>query len=291
MDEASIKKLLGDLETRLASTISASVLSGISTQLTNIDTKLSALEVTANENTKKITCNTIIANAAKTIATTAASDLKDIRTEVDILSQSTTNLHLNNTRLNSNVSRQSDFTKLLIEKNEDLTNRSLRKTIIIRGIPEGKQEKTWDDTRAVVVKALVEITDRTYDDLDSVFERIHRASKKNRQEESTSKPGPRKIHALLKDWNEIDKLSKALREGPKNNIYIDQQYGPLTTYRRNQAFMKRKSMKEAGTITGGHVKFPAYLHVRYKHGEKFVPCDDFSKIAIPDDVLSKLLDV
>ena len=291
MDEASIKSMFAQMENRLAASISASVLSGISNQLSNLETKLTTLEETVAANSKKSNCNAIASHAAKTLATSASNDIKDLRTEMDVLSVSTSNLDQFKDTVNSFNAKQATINHVLLEKAEDLTNRSLRKTVIIRGIPEERGEVSWDDTRKVVVNALVKYTGRSYDDLNSVFERIHRATKKestnNQQNRSTQ---PRIIHALLRDWNEIEKLSTALRKSEEQNgIYIDQQYGPLTTYRRSQALLKRKTMKEANTITGGHVKYPAVLFVRYSHGEKFVRCEDFSKLPIPDDVLLKII--
>ena len=288
MDEQKMITLLADMESRLATSFTNSI-GGISNQLASIESKLSSLEGIVSDNSKKIDCNTITANSAKTIASAATNDIKDLRTDLDVLSQNTSDLAQFRTNVDIFNNRQTNINNVLLEKAEDLTNRSLRKTIIIRGIPEEREEVSWDETRKVVVNVLMKHTGRTYEDLDNVFERIHRASQKKQPKDNRQKskqPQPRIIHALLRDWNEIDKLSSALRKSnEKNSIFIDQQYGPLTTYRRNVAMKKRMEMKEAKLITGGHVKFPAVLFVKYTHGDKFVRCDDFSKIPIPDDVL------
>ena len=134
--------------------------------------------------------------------------------------------------------------------------------------------------------AIAEATGAPVDNYSDVFERIHRGKKSN---DPKKKDKPRPIFAVLYDWKHIQSLSNELREAPPNNIYIDQQYGAITTYRRNLAFKKRKTLKDAKTITGGFVKFPAKLFVKYGRDTNNVFCEDFSHIEIPDDIIEQAL--
>ena len=137
----------------------------------------------------------------------------------------------------------------------------------------------------VVSQAIADATGEHIDRYMKIFERIHRGKKSNDPRNTL----PRPIFAIVHDWNEIDRLSEALRKAPPNKIYVDQQYGPITTYRRNQAFLKRRDLKKAKTIVGGFVKFPAKLYVKYGKDSSNVFCQDFSNIPIPDDILDKAL--
>ena len=187
--------------------------------------------------------------------------------------------------LNSASTRRDEQYRALIEKTEDLANRSLRKNIIIRGIKEPKEEVKWEETRAVAAKAIANVTGDTVEHIDSLFERIHRGPKPKKNSDQAKYP--RKIFACLYDWKQVDKLQTALREAERNDIYIDQQYGPITTYRRSQAFLKRKTLIKSGTVTAAKVKFPAQLLVKYGRESTFVLSDDFSNIPVPDDIFFK----
>ena len=170
------------------------------------------------------------------------------------------------------------FANVHTEMVEDQTNRNLRKNIIIRGIPEGKEEKSWEETREVVANALGKACNIHPNTIGDMFERVHRGSKR----EDDGNNQPRTIFGLLYDWNNIDYLMKELRKhGKGSKIYIDQQFGPITTYRRKLALDKRKSLKDAKTITSGWIKYPAKLMVRYGEDKKYVMCEDFSKKSIP----------
>ena len=109
-----------------------------------------------------------------------------------------------------------------------------------------------------------------------MFERIHRGAGKGDDK------NPRAVFALLYNWNNVEVLMWGLRKhGKDSKIYIDQQYGPITTYRRKLALNARKDLKEEKSITSGFVKFPAKLMVKNGTKAKYVMNQDFSKVQIP----------
>ena len=112
--------------------------------------------------------------------------------------------------LNSGSTRRDEQYRALIEKTEDLANRSLRKNIIIRGTNKPKEELKWEETRALAAKAIADLTGDTVDHINSLFERIHRGPKPKKNSEQAKYP--RKIFACLYDWKQVDKLQTALRE-------------------------------------------------------------------------------
>ena len=279
----SMKEWFNAFEIRLTNTLTTSltnkindsetkILNQIEQKFSNLDERLGKVEnamVQVNNNTININTITGVVNSN-------SSDIVDMRAELSALATETQSIR----------DGMSEQKRMFVEKVEDLTNRSLRKNIVIRGIPEDPNEKTWEDTCNVVKKAIAEVTGADVDNYENVFERIHRGKKSN---DPKKKDKPRPIFAVLFDWNDIQRLSKELRDAPPNNIYIDQQYGAITTYRRNEAFKKRKTLKEAKTIAGGFVKFPAKLFVRYGSDSSNVFCEDFSNIPIPDEILNQAL--
>ena len=216
----------------------------------------------------------------------------DLRTELDALTVSNTNLATQVADLNKTVTEQNktvaeQAVKLHVhtERAENLANRALRKTIEIRGIPETVEETTWDATRSVAAEAIAAATGIPTNNVGDMFERIHRGPKSDRPNNQY----PRKIYASVHNWNHINVLTTALRlHGRNSGIYIDQKYGPDTSFRRTQAFNKRRELKESQTIVSGYVKYPAKLFVKYRKGDaKYVPYDDYSTIPIPDEVYNK----
>ena len=280
---ANIEKLLADQTAKLTGVISA-LDEKLSAKLDSFDQRITALEAHCTNNTQNITTNTISINNVKLTATTNLNDINSIQTE---LSTVATDNHERDTRINKldddisslrvKVENNEQFNAVHTEFIEDQMNRSLRKNIIIRGIPEGNNE-TWEDTRAIVANALGAATKINPNQVGDMFERIHRGSAK----EGDDKKFPRTIFALLYNWNNVDVLMSELRKhGKGSNIYIDQQYGPITTYRRKLALNARKELKDAKTITSGFVKFPAKLMVKNGPKAKYFVQQDFSKVQIP----------
>ena len=159
---------------------------------------------------------------------------------------------------------------------EHQTNRNSRKSVIIRGVPEHEDEKSWDDCRKVVCEKLAEITNSDPETLSNAIERIHRG-KPNRHD------GPRVVHALFYDWNDSEHLISAMRKNGRNSrIYVEQRYGPDTTWRRNSALTLRKDLKAQGTITSGFIAYPAKLMVKYNvQDRKYTMHQDFSNAVVP----------
>ena len=159
---------------------------------------------------------------------------------------------------------------------EHQTNRNSRKSVIIRGIPQHENEKTWEDCRKAVCEKLGEITGCNPEVLSNSIERIHRG-KPNRNN------GPRVVHALFYDWNESELLiSKMRKHGRNSRVYVEQRYGPDTTWRRNNALALRKDLKAQGTVTSGFIAYPAKLMVKYNAQDRqYTMHQDFSNTEVP----------
>ena len=173
----------------------------------------------------------------------------------------------------------------LRQRLENQTNRNSRKSVIIRGIPEMEEEKTWDDTRKVVCETLVAVLGQDNADwevdwevISNKIERVHRG----RPLKEGSR-GPRVVHALFYDWNDSEKLKlDILKLGRNNqNIFVEQKYGPDTDYRRNKAKERRKQLIEEGTIAKAYIKYPAKLMVKRPGDRSYSMLEDFSGIPVP----------
>ena len=79
-------------------------------------------------------------------------------------------------------------------------------------------------------------------------------------------------------------MSRFHKFGLRQGVYIDQRYGPDTTYRRNQAMIERKELLKNKVIVSGHLKYPAQLVVKNNKSEPYKIHKDYSKIPVPDEV-------
>ncbi len=270
--QPDIAALILGLESRLSTQIE-----GVKTHL---DGRINEIQQLATANQNAINKNLLEINKVTGIASTNTQDISNLQTDVNglISDMQEANLQMKKelNTLHNTVSLQSIKLKVQRERTEDQTNRALRKTIVIRGIPEPTEEN-WSDTRTSVSNVLAKATKIHKDSISKVFERIHRGGKYNVGDQY-----PRKVHAVLFDWNDIAILRTALStHGRKSGIYIDNHYGPDTTYRRSVAFKQRRSLMEEKTICAGYVAHPAKLFVkRVVTDKKYVLFKDFSNILV-----------
>ena len=75
---------------------------------------------------------------------------------------------------------------------EDRTNRQLRQTIVVKGLPEKKDEK-WTDTRKILAKHISKAYNTEFKKVYSMFEWVHRGGGDGY---NNSKKGRRDIYAL-----------------------------------------------------------------------------------------------
>ena len=140
-------------------------------------------------------------------------------------------------RLEKLESFQSSATKSFLqleEKTEERTNRQLRQTIVVKGLPEKKKE-SWADTRNALAKHVAKAYNMDFPKAYQMFERVHQGGGDGFGEK---KKGKRDIFALCTHWDDSEKLvlgsNKAHKAMPKKDrISFDYKYGPLTNARRD----------------------------------------------------------
>ena len=155
----------------------------------------------------------------------------------------------------------------LREEIENRTNRSLRETLVFKNVPEEEGENSYDDTKKLLATTINRhCPDITYDYAFSQIKRAHRERNRNFQEYAgQSREGKRLIFAAFHSWDLCQKLIETFRtkciQDRNFNIAAEQKYGPLTSKRRQKAYLERKKLKESGVIASGYVDFPAKLMV------------------------------
>lgn len=163
----------------------------------------------------------------------------------------------------------------LQERVEERTNRQLRQTLVWRNLPEGREEKTWADTKTLLASKMSELLNIDPSEAKSKINRCHRGGN---AEYYRNEGRCRPIYAAMLTWDSCEDLVKAARG--QNDFYIDYKYGPMTTQRRNLALKKRKELKSAGVITSGFIKFPAILMGRKSDTDKYYEVENFSKAEV-----------
>ena len=145
----------------------------------------------------------------------------------------------------------------------------MRNTLIIRGLPTGKDEKTWNDTANAFATHLTQKL--RWDDasrlrlLDDI-ERIHRGHTKE-----PNQKGPPVTYVHFQSWKCAQSLIRKIVDGNKRKhltISVQQMYSKQTMIRMDEANQKRKSLKEDPEKSkwAFFVKYPGVLMVR-KDGE------------------------
>ena len=162
--------------------------------------------------------------------------------------------------------------KAVEELVEERTNRQLRKTLVIKGVPEDEDEKSWQDCENKLSKIFAETLDIPTEDAKSLIDRCHRGGNKKYYKDIKK---TRPIYAAMLHWKTCEQLIWNARK--KRNILIDYKYGPLTTKRRNLAMKKRRELLNSGSVIQAHVAYPARLMGRARRDQRYYEIEDFSK--------------
>ena len=197
--------------------------------------------------------------------------------------------NVDNNQGNSSDSLTNNKVKELEELIEERTNRQMRQTIVIKGIREDKNEKTWNDTKRVVASKIMDVTGVSKDEAFSMLNRVHRSQPSS----NPLKKNRRDIFAALYSWQDCEFLIKKFRRHNiqdsgvnSDRVFIDYKYGPLTTLRRGEALKLRKELKADNSIVSGFIAYPARLMVKRSAGRDvpYVLEKDFSS----EDVSAKI---
>ena len=233
---------------------------------------------------KKIDKINNLAVEAKKKSTWCENEIINIKSEY---SEKTSVLTVKNDELQSKISDMEQVIEKLktsIKENEtlleDQVNRSCRKTLIFKGIPEitNSKKETWEETKVSLSRAISKVMKNvSTEDAFNMIERCHRGtSSKTKARSSTPKP----IFACFHSWkdsnNILNEFSALSRKKKSNGVFVDQKYGEKTTTLRNEALKERKSLKDEGKIVSGFVSYPAKLFVKYNQDQDYKLYKEFS---------------
>ena len=245
-----------------------------------IDNQYQELDNRIKENSSNISIVNGKAIEAHTLAKTNKADndqqderIHQLEERCDKLTKDIEQLHMTDNIKSMQISQ-------LQYRLEDQTNRNCRKTLIVRGVKEHRDETDWESTKKRLSEVLATGTKLDVNDIAKWIERAHRGKLRG---EDNNKAGKRDIHVLFTSWKYSDLiLTEFIKHGRGKGIFVEQRYGPDTTYRQNQAKMLRRTLLDNEEIACGFVKYPAALMVKYsKEDAHYVRRKDFSRVEVP----------
>ena len=157
---------------------------------------------------------------------------------------------------------------------EERTNRQLRKTLVIRGIPEQQHEK-WNDTDSVLSSIISKTLDIPLQEAGKMIDRCHRGGNPKFYKDNNRH---RPIYAAMHRWKDCENLIWEARK--KKSALVDYKYGPITTVRRNIALKKRREILDSKLVTKAHVAYPARLMGKGPGDVKYKLIEDFSRTEV-----------
>ena len=125
----------------------------------------------------------------------------------------------------------------LKDENEVLRNRSMRSTLMFRGVPENEQGDAWEDVSRHLASLLWSRLNLNYDELDLQLSRARKTPKT--MEDNDTRP----IFAAFVNWRYADDIRKRmirLHAERKSKITVSQIFSKELTQRRSVALKKRK---------------------------------------------------
>ena len=243
-----------------------------------IDEKCSALGELVKLNKESISKVKGTVVEIKTLASENKTEIQKLAERIHYLEVDNQNLKLAETNTKTN-DVQAIHIATLQHRIEDQTNRGCRRTLIVKGVNEAPKE-TWNNTKQILTDTLADLC--KIEDKNKLFrciERVHRGGKVKKDDR---KEGKRDIHVLFFDWNDSQMiLSEFLKHGRGKGVYVEQRYGPDTTFRRNKAKEERRKLMNNKEITSGYVQYPAKLMVKFTRDDtKYTMMKDFSHVEV-----------
>ena len=151
---------------------------------------------------------------------------------------------------------------------DDQTNRTLRSTLVFRGVKQAGDEHSWDDCKKTFINKIssLNLDNITLETLKANIERIHRG--KSPQFNVKNFPAP--IYVKFVNWSFSDTLRKAIIQHKfapgDDKIYVDQVYSSALTARRSEALKLRRALLQLDENKNKTIflNFPARLMIKIK---------------------------
>ena len=163
--------------------------------------------------------------------------------------------------------QQQEIISLKATLNEQI-DRSLRSTLIFKGIPHENKEKSWDDTKNTLIKYLSTTFNWDKEVLSKDIERAHRGKI---NEENTKQNDA--IYVKFESWRNSEGIKKdiikANRDG-HTKVIVTQMYSKVTTDIINDKLKLRKDIIQRNNSWKMYVKYPGILMAKKPGQSKFL---------------------
>ena len=160
---------------------------------------------------------------------------------------------------NESIEELKDKTSHLHDQLSEQTDRSLRTTLVFRGIKQDNTEKTWDDTKHMLADTLSNITRLDPNAIFSNIERAHRGKADHRNDNKRPLP----IFVKFLSWTFSDHLRHlVIQHNIKTQngiIFVDQMYSKPVMDRRKLALKFRYELLEDEKKDKENVNMSYYL--------------------------------
>ena len=229
----------------------ANELTSVKLKLEDMGNRISNTEFLIGENTDKVKTN------SRTISTNC-DKISNMEKIISNLQKQMNEMKLNSKSMNTAL--------------DDSINRSMRNTLVIKGLKE-EGEETYQQTTDVIAR-LIHGIDPTIatETVKNDIERAHRETKSN-----TTNKKPRFIFVKFHSWQKSELYKRTIQTHSISNnnftISVDQMYSKEVFNRRNEALKVRRSRIEEGDTRKMYVKYPAKLMV--KQNNKYIVLKEF----------------
>ena len=135
----------------------------------------------------------------------------------------------------------------------------MRKTLVVRGLPQTDDNESWDKTSELLSKKIQEITENriTENETISIIERAHRV-KGELKNGSRGKP----IIVQFHSWKSSELIKKEITNYSKTrggDVYVSQLYSKRINDRQYKARQYRKQLFEQNPEQNIYIQYPAKL--------------------------------
>ena len=193
-------------------------------------------------------------------------ELKQVRSVANEAIEKSTATQCEVDQLKSDLLALQQANKSIMADLVDQINRSMRTTLIFKGI-KAEPHESWADTERILTEVIARHRKMGIDNVADMLERVHQGKK------SSERNGPPYIFARFYSWKDSEQIqsgfAEANRTHPKMQIRVEQMHSKQVTARCNEAMLAHRQLLRDGQITNGYLSYPATLMVKKTKNDKY----------------------
>lgn len=260
--ESSISTMTTKLETKFNDQMSKidDFRSYVGTELTEIKKKLETITNRLDQHDEFIQKNSNQIELISTNTSTNTSLIENIQNQLQDMEDELKKLNTKSIDLGNQI--------------DNNINRSMRSTLIIKGLPEDKtKNETWKESTEKLVATITTI-DKSLNKttVANDIERAHRGGK-------SIEDKPRLLFVKFHSWKKSELYKSIIcnhsLKNKNSTIYADQMYSREVTSRRNEALLYRRQLIDNGELGKLFVKFPAKLMIKRENDTNYKLLKEF----------------